>query len=733
MKKKHLFPIIYGFCLLIFSGCAKDVLDTTGSISGIIRDAINNSTLQGATVTLSTSARSTVTGADGYYQFVDVEQGNYTVSVTKADYTSDSKTVTVLIGQETPLDFSLYPANSALEVIPLSLDFGETDSQLHLNIMNTGQATMTWQITENIQWISCIPTSGTVLAGQTGSTVITVDRSGLAIGSYTNTLVVSSDDGGSQTVRLTMTVGASVGGLPQVAIIGVENITDAAATFLGTLTTVGTSQVTAHGFCWDTEPAPSLEKGTHIDFGQTNEPKDQFSYGVSNLTPNTTYYVRAYATNEEGTIYSSREERFTTTVTPQRPQVESGVATQITSSTASVSGNILILGHESGISQYGHCWSSEVREPTTGHSHTELGSTKQTGSYTSKLENLIPGTLYYVRAYARNQYGISYGQTIQFTSAVGEVRLNTRSVTDIIHNEATCGGNITDLQGNSVLEKGVCWSTSPNPTRANNHQTSADQTNSFSVRITGLSENTSYHVRAYVETVTGDTYYGQDIQFQTTHEIRLPQVSATSVSGLGVNSVTLRASVTNDGDGTISDAGFCYSISPNPSKDDNRKSCGASTGSFSAVLNNLNENTRYYVRAYVTNEKGTNYGDQTEFKTLEVTPPTLSDVKVSGITFRSALFTANVTSLGNGTLKRSGFCYATSHNPSLNDHLINCGTNTSLNGKTSNLTASTTYYVRAFAENEKGVTYSKELTITTNEQPEDTNIGINDYEDDAEW
>lgn len=599
---------------LLLAACSSDPVDTTGSLSGTISDALSHAPLQGAAVTLSPSGRTTVTGADGQYQFSDVEQGSYDVSVSKADYVTDSKPATVVAGQNTPLDFVLRHAESALAVSPLTLDFGENDTQLSLNIRNNGQATMTWQITENTSWISCTPTTGSVLAGQTGAVAVTVDRTGLAKGTYTNTLVVTSNDGGSQTVRFNVTVGGGGGGLPQVSIISVDGVTDNAATFTGTLPSIGSSRVTAHGFCWSTQANTSLQQGQHIDLGQTEDPKELFSYGASGLSPNTTYYVRAFATNAEGTVYSSREERFTTTATPQRPQVETGAASLVTSTTATVAGNILALGHQTGITAYGHCWSSEVNMPTTDYHLTELGTTKQTGSFSSRLTNLQPGTTYYVRAYARNQYGTNYGQTVQFTTAVGAVTLNTHSASNIIHNEATCGGHITSLQGNTIAERGVCWSTASNPTRADSHKASADNTDNFTVRLTGLKEKTDYHARAYAVAATGETYYGQDVQFTTTHEISLPQVSATTATG---------------------------------------------------------------------------------------------------VTSRAATFAAQVTSLGNGHLKRSGFCYATTHNPTVDNNQLSCGTATTLRASTSALTAQTTYYVRAYAENEKGLSYGPELTITT--------------------
>ena len=394
MRNRLFLMLLPLLAVLLFTACSPDPVDTTGSISGTIRDELSNEALQGASVTLSPSGRSAVTGADGRYQFSDVEMGDYNVSVSKANYVSTSKPATVQVRQNTELDFLLHRAGSALRVSPLHLDFGENDTQLNLNIENNGQATMTWQITENTPWISCSPTTGTVLAGKMGSVAVTVDRSGLSKGTYTNTLVVTSNDGGSETVRFNVTVGSVGGGLPQVSIISVEGITDIAATFNGTLPSVGSSRVTAHGFCWSTQQNASLEQGNHIDLGRTSEPKELFSYGVSNLTANTTYYVRAFATNAEGTVYSSREERFTTTATPQRPQVETGAASQVTATSASVVGNILALGHETGITAYGHVWSSETKEPTTDYSKTELGTKKETGSYTSQLTNLKPGTLY---------------------------------------------------------------------------------------------------------------------------------------------------------------------------------------------------------------------------------------------------------------------------------------------------------------------------------------------------
>lgn len=722
---------LFFFILPVFLACSSDPVDTTGTIAGIVKDAVTNANLQGATVTLE-GGSSVITGVDGRYQFNDVEMGTYKVSVSRNDYLPDERTVLVKVGEISNLDFSLRPAGSSLEVTPLMLDFGASDVSLTIDIKNVGQATMKWQIVEDIDWLSCQPSSGSTYSGRQTTVALSVNRSGLQKGPYSGTILVTSTDGGSKSVHVSMSVSGSGVSLPQVSLLGVDGITDVAASFSGTIVSVGTSRVTSHGFCWSQSPHPSLEQGNHRDLGATDEPCN-FSYSVSGLSPNKTYYVRAYATNAEGTVYSSQEEQFTTKAATGRPQVETGAASQVTSTGAQVAGNILDLGHEAGITQHGHVWSSETKEPTVEYAKTELGAKRQTGSFASALTNLRPGTVYYVRAYARNQYGISYGNTVQFTTAVGKVQLTTKAVSSIEYNRAIGGGRITDLQGNSIKECGLCWNTSANPTLAHYHAASADKVNDFTVQLTGLTEQTTYHVRAYVTAASGETYYGQDVEFTTAKEIRVPQASATTVSGVTVSSATLKASVVSDGAGKISDAGFCYATTPNPTIAGSKKSCGVQTGAFTTTLSGLQENTHYYVRAYVINERGTGYGEQVEFTTLALTPPALSAVTVSDVTYKSAAFAASVTSVGNGTLKRAGFCYATHHDPTVADQVLNCGATTTLQSTASALTPATTYYVRAFAENEKGIAYSAEVTLVTKAKPDDTTIDIDDYPDDHSW
>lgn len=717
--------------LLTLLACSHDPVDTTGTISGIVKDAVTNANLQGAVVTLE-GGSSIITGADGRYEFANVEMGAYKVSVSRTDYVSDEKTVLVKARQISNLDFSLFPAGSALEVSPTTLDFGTTDTRLGIDIKNIGQAVMQWQIGNDVEWLTCYPTSGSIISGRQASVTVSVDRTQLSRGTYNASFVVTSRDGGSQTVRVVVEVAGDNTSLPQVSMIGVDGVTDVAATFQGLIVSIGSSQVTQYGFCWSESRTPTLEQDRSCKLGSLSE-AHEFSYIVSDLTPNTTYYVRAYATNAEGTVYSSYPERFTTQPTVGRPQVETGAVSQTTSTSAVVAGNILAIGHEDGIIQHGHVWSSDNKQPTTANTKTELGRMTRAGSFSSTLTALKPGTAYYVRAYATNAYGTNYGETERFTTAEGDIKLTTTAVSNISFDRATGGGRITDLQGNTIRERGICWAATANPTVAGSHAASADKTDAFTAQLTGLSENTTYHVRAYATAVTGKTFYGQDVEFTTTQDTHAPAVSATTVSAITISGATLKASVTSTGGGTITDAGFCYATTANPTTSGSKKSCGVQTASFSMTLSGLQPNTRYYVRAYAVNERGTSYGAQAEFTTSAITPPTLSAVSVSALTYKSAVFDAKVSSAGDGTIKRTGFCYATSHNPTTASTLLACGTASTLHATTSSLAPSTTYYVRAFAEYDNGVVYSAEASFTTKAKPSDTSIDLDDYDGDQQW
>lgn len=160
------------------------------------------------------------------------------------------------------------------------------------------------------------------------------------------------------------------------------------------------------GLCWSTITNPTVADTKTIDAGSAGA----FSSSIINLTGNTTYYVRAYATNSVGTVYGN--EISFTTLPPVIPSVVTTLASSIQGFSASSGGTISTDGG-APVTARGICWSTST-SPTTADSKTSNGS--GIGTFTSSMTGLSLGTTYYVRSYATNSVGTAYGNEISFTT-----------------------------------------------------------------------------------------------------------------------------------------------------------------------------------------------------------------------------------------------------------------------------------------------------------------------------
>lgn len=109
---------------------------------------------------------------------------------------------------------------------------------------------------------------------------------------------------------------------------------------------------------------------------------------------------------------------------------------------------------------------------------------------------------------------IQYSGDATLTMWKDSLKIETSPVTNITNTSATCGGHISSDGGMPVISRGVCWSTSLNPTLDHPHTTDGSGSGSFSSNMTQLSDNTQYYVRAYVINQQG-TFYGNERSFMT--------------------------------------------------------------------------------------------------------------------------------------------------------------------------------------------------------------------------
>jgi hypothetical protein len=221
----------------------------------------------------------------------------------------------------------------------------------------------------------------------------------------------------------------------------------------------------------------------------------------------------------------------------------------------------------------------------------------------ANISGLQSATNYHYRIKASNPVNISYSEDMSFTTSISVPQLTTNAVTNILAFSATSGGNITYDGGSPITTRGVCWSTSPNPTTSNTHVASGDGIGSFTINMIGLTDNTTYYVRAYATNALGTTY-GNEISFTT---ITFPTVTTVSANDIKGSSAKSGGTIINNGGSAIIAQGLCWSTTPNPSTANN------TTTSFSEVMTSLSPNTTYYVRAYATNAAGTGYGNEISF------------------------------------------------------------------------------------------------------------------------
>ncbi|HDP75601.1 MAG TPA: SusF/SusE family outer membrane protein [Bacteroidales bacterium] len=194
------------------------------------------------------------------------------------------------------------------------------------------------------------------------------------------------------------------------------------------------------------------------------------------------------------------------------PNLATTQVIDITSNSATIVGYI-IAGTEK-FTKRGVCYST-TPDPTINNDTVHwVDNGEKKATFQVTISGLTHVTTYYAKAYAKLGNEVKYGEELSFTTLPILPTVTTADITDITSSSAKSGGEVTDNGGATVTARGVCWSTLPNPTIANEKTTDDNGDGTFTSSITGLMPNTTYYVRAYATNSAG-TAYGEQKEFTT--------------------------------------------------------------------------------------------------------------------------------------------------------------------------------------------------------------------------
>ena len=492
-------------------------------------------------------------------------------------------------------------------------------------------------------------------------------------------------------------------GMPSAPILGILTVTAIVSNnAVGNSSVIsdGNANVYERGFVWSITSTPTIDSVGKVTSGTGI---GTFTANLWELNYATTYYVRAYASNIADTGYSN-EVSFTTP--PVAPTVVTDPITSgsITSSYAGANGHIENNG--------GTVITAEGFN--IGYSTLNINvpvATLSLPAFSAGLGPLASDTVVYYPAYATNSVGIGYGGIGNFKTLVPPPPdVTTIYALEITMTSATIRTGVAYSGDHIITKRGVVYGTmSGPPDQSFPNQQCGTTVGYIDVPISGLQANTHYNVWAYAYTAEDGYIYGEQVSF-TTLSPNPPTLGAFTVTNIVYNNADGNSSIADDGGASVVDYGVVWNTAPAPTFSDNHYAGAGTYASFTVNMFPLTFATTYYARAYARNIAGTAYSNEVSFTTPPILPIVAID-EIYSITSNYAQGLGHIENTGGAAITAEGFMIGS--NPSYINTNIPAILTTPFNANLGPLAASTTYYVKAYATNSVGTSYSGVINFTT--------------------
>lgn len=416
--KRFILLLLISLGLITFNQSCKEppVEAEPGAINGFVKDKDSGEPIENVEVLLMPVDKIVTTKSDGYFEFKDLEVGDYSLVASKTGYKDyiDENTVSVKSLEIISRDVVMERLQVSLVLVDdegdemNELDFGNlnTDVKRSFNILNNGEATLSYKIDNTASWIVDVTESEGILQPDSLTKVeVTIDRDKLSIGENTASLRITSDE-----IEMVLSVKA----YKSVNIITLDaaDITTNSAVLRGSINLDGKS-IAEKGFVVYTD------ENSVMEYDVAGNEIGEFSCQISELEDGAVYYYKAYMIVGDETFYGE-EKSFTTLeeIVITIPEVVTVSVTEVTENTAILTGEVVSDGGAEVVER-GFIWNDHYDgEGSIEDFIVEVGS--GVGVFTYQLTGLQQNTEYYFLAYAINSEGEALGQNIYFTTLEGE-------------------------------------------------------------------------------------------------------------------------------------------------------------------------------------------------------------------------------------------------------------------------------------------------------------------------